>query len=398
MAGLGFGGANMSLFCTYALLFWYGSRLIEKGEVTFENMMVSILSLMLGALGLGQALTDLGDQKAGLLAAKRIFKAIEQGEKSPIDGLSSSGLQPSERPRGQIELRHVRFRYPSRPDVDVCKGYSLSIEPGEVVALVGPSGSGKSTIMSLLLRFYDPIEGQILLDGQDIKSLNVRWLRSQIGYVGQEPCLFSGSVASNIAKGRASHVGEHQGVFTVEEANQARNDDEVSKAADEEVGLKPGSEFPPEDVVQACIASNAHEFITKFPDGYATDVGESSIMVSGGQKQRIAIARALIKKPAVLLLDEATSALDATSERMVQESIDALQKSKTQTTIVIAHRLTTIRNADKIAVIDKGSVVQLGNHDQLLADENGLYSTLWKKQQGHGTKKSTSKGDLLNSV
>ena len=181
VGGLGFGGSQCALFLTYALLFWYGSTLIQSGQVTFQNMMTAILTLMLGALGLGQAMNDLGDQKLGLQVAGRIFRSIEDGKNSPIDGLSKEGIIQSKRASGRIELKNVTFRYPTRPDVEVCKGYTLSIEPGEMVALVGPSGSGKSTIINLLLRFYDPLSGDIKLDGTSIKDLNVRWLRSQIG-------------------------------------------------------------------------------------------------------------------------------------------------------------------------------------------------------------------------
>lgn len=190
IAGFGFGGSNTVMFLTYALLFWYGSELIQKDGLKFVDLMTAILTLMLGALGLGQALADLGDQKAALLAADRIFQSIDDGKQSPIDGISIKGVTPKEPARGRIVLQNVSFRYPTRPKVEVCNGYNLVIEPGETVALVGPSGSGKSTIINLLLRFYDPSEGQVLLDGVDIKDMNVRWLRSQIGFVGQEPVLF----------------------------------------------------------------------------------------------------------------------------------------------------------------------------------------------------------------
>jgi ATP-binding cassette, subfamily B (MDR/TAP), member 1 len=393
MGGVGHGAAQASMFCTYALLFWYGAQLIEKGEIKFEAMMTAILSLMLGALGLGQALTDLGDQKNGLKIAKKIFDACEEGANSPIDGLSIAGKKPEQGSNGEVVLELVNFRYPTRPKVQVCHDYSLSIKKGEVVALVGPSGGGKSTIMNLLLRFYDPASGEIRLDGVPLKDLNVRWLRSQIGYVGQEPVLFSGSVSSNIAKGRVSFgdkplipLEDSVKKYNAQKEREAKGEyDPISTEVDGE-----------QDIIEAATASNAHEFISDFTEGYNTDVGEGSIMVSGGQKQRIAIARALIRKPAILLLDEATSALDAQSERLVQASIDKLQESKAQTTIVIAHRLTTIRNATKIAVIDKGHVVQVGDHDTLLQDENGLYHELWSKQQGNKGKGSSANLAALN--
>ena len=181
VGGFGFGGAQASLFLTYALLFWYGSTLIEKGEITFLQLMSAMLTLMLGALGLGTALADVGDQKLGIETAARIFKSIDEGAESPIDGLSTTALIPADRATGRIVLKNVHFRYPTRPDVQVCKGMNLTIEPGEMVAFVGPSGSGKSTIINLLLRFYDPNSGSVMLDGHDIKEVNVRWLRSQIG-------------------------------------------------------------------------------------------------------------------------------------------------------------------------------------------------------------------------
>mmetsp|Transcript_18040 Transcript_18040/g.24763 ORF Transcript_18040/g.24763 Transcript_18040/m.24763 type:complete len:1356 (+) Transcript_18040:119-4186(+) len=391
ITGFAKGMAEFITNAVFAVLFYYAGVLLSesKREFSFGNIMEAILSLMLASLGLGQALADLGDLNEAVQAAKRIFKLIDEGAEAAIDGISVNGvLNPAQHSRGEIELCDVNFCYPSRPDAKVCRDYNLKIEAGEVVALVGPSGSGKSTIMNLLLRFYDPDAGVVKLDGVDIKELNVRWLRSQIGYVGQEPVLFKGSILENIARGRAD-FGDKP-IMTIAEvvaeakAAAAKESDAAAASAVEDVesGLVvSGSDggVVPEDVIQAAKASAAHDFIMSFSQGYQTDVGESSMMLSGGQKQRIAIARALIKKPAVLLLDEATSALDATSERYVQESIDALQQSKAQTIIVIAHRLTTIRNADKIAVIYRGRVVELGKHDELLS-LNGLYAELWNKQ------------------
>ena len=427
-SGLLLGVSNSASSFTNALTYWYGATLITKGEIDFKQLMTAMMALMLSAIGLGQALLGLGDQKEGLLAAKRIFESIDNGINSAIDGLSKSGLRPPQRATGRIELKNVSFRYPTRPETEVCKDYSLVIEPGTTVALVGPSGSGKSTIMNLLLRNYDPLEGQVMMDGVDIKDLNVRWLRAQIGYVGQEPVLFSGSISDNIQRGRADAVDIPLKSLQeiIEEHSHARNDlcpcfmdvngmsddghplhqgtqnkpsagrkaepsankSVISPSNDVESGLKRDTipaptEHIPSDVIEAAMAGNAHDFIREFTEGYDTDVGESSAMVSGGQKQRIAIARALIKRPAVLLLDEATSALDAASERVVQQSIDVLQANKTQTTIIIAHRLTTIVNADNIVVIDQGMVCEQGTHDALLR-KGGLYAQLWAKQQQGG--------------
>jgi ATP-binding cassette, subfamily B (MDR/TAP), member 1 len=287
-----------------------------------------------------------------------------------IDGLSEQGLKPKERLKGNIEICDVYFSYPSRPTIQVCKGYSLSISAGETVALVGTSGSGKSTLVNLLLRFYDVQRGSISFDGVNIKDINCRWLRSNVGFVGQEPVLFFGSIFDNIAYG----------------LNSISADGDYSR------------EQLTEHVVAAAKLANAHDFIMSCPQGYETDVGSNGAAMSGGQKQRIAIARALIKKPAVLLLDEATSALDNTSERMVQESIDILQRSKAQTTIVIAHRLSTVRNADKIAVVLEGRIAELGTHDELLKNKSGMYADLVHLQMD-GTEEppSTTKcGELFS--
>lgn len=239
---------------------------------------------------------------------------------------------------GEIHVQDVVFAYPSAPNHLVCKGYTLQIKAGQMCALCGPSGSGKSTIIQLVERFYDPQSGTVMLDGVDLRSLNVRWLRQQLSLVGQEPVLFVGSVFENIAYGK-------------EGATQA-------------------------DVEEAARLANAHSFIIEnLGDGYNTEVGMRGGKLSGGQKQRVAIARAIIKKPAVLLLDEATSALDNESERIVQAALDEVMAKLQRTTIVIAHRLSTIRDAHKIAVVSDGAIVEEGTYDELMG-AGGVFSNL----------------------
>jgi ATP-binding cassette, subfamily B (MDR/TAP), member 1 len=421
IAGIGFGGSNFCMFSTYALLFWYGAQLIVNGEINFRELMTAIMTLMLGAFGLGAAMTDLGDQKEGLLAAKRVFEYIDTSALDPLDGMSLEGIIPKNGKITKIEFKNISFRYPTRKNILIFKNFNLIINEGEILALVGPSGSGKSTIMALLLRFYDPDEGQILIDEVDLKTINIRWIRNQFGYVGQEPKLFSGSIVENIKLGRGEvNAGmkidnfetfllkNSNGCFgsndtaTVEPTNTSQYSQvpatdgggggagtsaEGGGGGDVEMGgvsgggtIAAAAATVDPDVIDACTLSQAHQFITTFPNGYLTDISEGSINVSGGQKQRLAIARAVVKNPHVLLLDEATSALDATSEKLVQESIDTLNQTKSYTTIVIAHRLSTIKNATKIAVIEHGTVIEMGSHEELL-QRNGLYSQLWMKQE-----------------
>ena len=271
---------------------------------------------------------------------------------------TSSGLV---RPLGRIEFKDVVFRYPTRPDVSVYGGLSLTIEPGETVALVGPSGCGKSTAVALLERFYDPDSGAIMLDGQDLRNLRLSWLRRQIGLVSQEPVLFSGTIFDNIAAGKGCGSTGFDG-------SDSQSEDGT---ADEALATL-------EEVKKAAMLANAHTFIESpdFPEGYNTQVGEKGTQLSGGQKQRIAIARAIVRDPSILILDEATSALDTASERVVQEALDGLLKAKRRTTIVIAHRLSTIRNADKIVVLMDGAVVEVGNHESLMVSNLGHYRDL----------------------
>ncbi|KAJ1826350.1 hypothetical protein LPJ70_007773, partial [Coemansia sp. RSA 2708] len=247
--------------------------------------------------------------------------------------------------RGEISFRNIHFSYPSRPDVQILKGFNLEIRPGQKVALVGESGCGKSTTIGLIERFYDPAEGEVLIDGVNIKDLNIGSLRHRIGIVTQEPVLFSTSIMQNIKWG------------AIDPENHPPTDEEV---------------------IEAAKAANAHPFISQLPNGYDTLVGEGGALLSGGQKQRIAIARAIVRNPDVLLLDEATSALDTASERLVQDALDKLAADRT--TISIAHRLSTIRNCDQIYVVREGIVSENGTHDELV-QQGGEYAAMVRAQE-----------------
>jgi ABC-type multidrug transport system fused ATPase/permease subunit len=242
--------------------------------------------------------------------------------------------------KGNIIYQNVFFRYPTREDVIVLNDLSFHIRAGEKVALVGHSGAGKSTIVQLLLRFYEPQSGQIIVDNQPIDNYNLLAYRSNIGIVPQEVILFGGTIRENIAYGKPN-------------ASEA-------------------------EIIEAARKANAWNFIENFPEGLDTVVGERGVKLSGGQRQRIAIARAILKDPAILVLDEATSSLDAESERLVQEALETLMKDRT--TLIIAHRLATIKKVDKIYVIDKGQITEQGTHEELLNDDTGTYSNLIRLQ------------------
>jgi ATP-binding cassette, subfamily B (MDR/TAP), member 1 len=287
---------------------------------------------------LGQAAPNISTFLRARTAAYPIFQMIER---STVNTASSRTGRTLPVVDGHIQFRNVDFSYPSRPDVVILDRFSLNFPAGKIVALVGGSGSGKSTVVSLIERFYEPLSGSILLDGHDIKELDVKWLRRQIGLVNQEPALFATSIRENILYGK--------GDATAEEINHAAK------------------------------LSEAITFINHLPDRYETQVGERGIQLSGGQKQRIAISRAILKNPSILLLDEATSALDAESEKSVQEALDRVMVGRT--TVVIAHRLSTIRNADTIAVVDGGRIVETGTHEQLMANPYSAYSSLIQLQE-----------------
>ncbi|KAJ4733898.1 ABC transporter B family member 11 [Rhynchospora pubera] len=334
VGGLGFGFSFLMLYLTYALCFYVGGKFVDQGKATFTEVFKVFFALVLATIGISQTSALGSDSAKARDSAISIFEIIDR--KSEIDPSSEEG-QVLENVRGEIELRHVSFRYPTRPDVPIFTNLSLSIPSGKTVALVGESGSGKSTVIALLERFYDPDSGTILLDGVEITRLNVSWLRKQMGLVSQEPVLFDDTIRANISYGKEGEVTE-------------------------------------EELVAVAKASNAHQFISSLPQGYDTYVGERGIQLSGGQKQRVAIARAILKNPKILLLDEATSALDAESEHVVQEALDRVMVGRT--TIVVAHRLSTIKKADIIAVVKNGEIVEKGRHDTLMGIKDGVYASL----------------------
>ncbi|XP_034683654.1 ABC transporter B family member 15-like [Vitis riparia] len=334
-------GSMGTIYAAWAFQAWVGTILVtEKGEGG-GSVFISGVCVILGGLSIMNALPNLSFILEATAAATRIFEITDRIPE--IDSENEKGKILAY-VRGEIEFKEVEFSYPSRPTTKILQGFNLKVKAGKTVGLVGGSGSGKSTIISLLERFYDPVKGNILLDGHKIKRLQLKWLRSQIGLVNQEPVLFATSIKENILFGKEG--------------------------------------APLELVVRAAKAANAHGFISKLPQGYETQVGQFGIQLSGGQKQRIAIARALIRDPRILLLDEATSALDAESERIVQEALD--QASLGRTTIMIAHRLSTIHKADIIVVLQSGRVVESGSHNDLIQINNGqggAYSRMLQLQQ-----------------
>ncbi|KAL2611668.1 hypothetical protein R1flu_023360 [Riccia fluitans] len=338
VTGIGMGFLLGSMFMAYGLALWYGGVLVRNEGLTGGQVINVIFAVLTGAMSLGQTAPSIGSVASGRAAAFKMFQVIKRV--SPIDPYDKSGMVP-ETLKGDVELRNVDFVYPMRPDVQIFKNFSLTIPAGKTVALVGESGSGKSTVISLIERFYDPQSGQVLIDGIDIKSIQLRWLREHIGLVSQEPVLFGTSIRENISYGKEGATME--------------------------------------EIKEAAALANAAKFIARVPQGYDTLVGERGIQLSGGQKQRVAIARAILKNPRILLLDEATSALDAESERVVQDALDRVITNRT--TVIVAHRLTTIRNADMIAVVQRGSIVETGSHSELTKNPNGAYSQLIALQE-----------------
>ncbi|GAB1600864.1 multidrug resistance protein 1A-like [Argonauta hians] len=337
-AGIGFAFSQSLIYLIYAAIFYVGAVLITKCHMDFTELLKVFSSLIFGALALGQASAMAPDFAKVKESSARIFYLLDRVP--TIDSYSDKGNK-KDNFQSKIEFNNVEFCYPNRPNVKVLQGLNLEIHQGETVALVGQSGCGKSTCMQLLERFYNPTEGNLLLDGSNVNDLNLKWLRQQMAIVSQEPVLFSCSIRENIEYGDLSRT------VTFDE------------------------------IVNAAQKANIHSFIDDLPEGYSTKAGAKGSQLSGGQKQRIAIARALIRNPKILLLDEATSALDTESEKVVQEALDKAREGRT--CLVIAHRLSTIKNSDKIAVIVNGKVQEIGTHNEL-EKEKGVYFELLSNQ------------------
>jgi subfamily B ATP-binding cassette protein MsbA len=317
-------------FLTALVLLWYGGREVIAGTLSPGEMVAFILYAMIIAGPMGSFARLYTRIQEGLGASERIFEILD----TESDVQDAPDAAPMSTIAGKVEIRNLHFHY--REDQEVLKGLNFSVEPGEMVALVGPSGAGKTTLVQLLHRFYDPVSGEILVDGKNIRDVQMTSYWRQIGLVPQETLLFGGTIEENIR-------------FAKEEATL-------------------------DEIVEAARAANADTFINECPDGYQTIVGEKGIRLSAGQRQRIAIARAILKNPHLLILDEATSSLDNESEKLIQEALERLMQGKTS--FVIAHRLSTIHNADKILVMDKGQIVETGTHQELM-DQKGLYQYLY---------------------
>ncbi|KAL8199868.1 hypothetical protein R6Q57_013436 [Mikania cordata] len=334
--GAGTGIFQTVTFCSWALIVWIGAIVVVAKRAKGGDVIAAVMSILFGAISITYAAPDMQVFNQARVAGKEVFDVINRKSVISYDAKGKT----VEKINGNIEIRDVYFAYPSRQEKLILEGFSLYIPSGKIVALVGSSGCGKSTIVSLVPRFYDPEKGEVLIDDHNVKDLDIKFLRTNIGVVSQEPALFSGTIKDNMKVG----------------GNKDVDDEQINRAS---------------------IMANAHTFISDLPNQYLTDVGQRGVQLSGGQKQRIAIARAILKNPPILLLDEATSALDSESEKLVQDAIETAMKGRT--VILIAHRMSTIVNADMIVVVQNGRVTETGTHKNLLKTSE-FYSNLFNMQ------------------
>ncbi|EFK59416.1 ABC transporter ATP-binding protein [Sphingobacterium spiritivorum] len=333
--------ASFIIFCIFGAVIaviWYGASLVSAGEISVGDLTTYILYSMFVAGSMGSFPELYANIQRSLGASERVIEILN--EKQEDITLSEENKTIKRQIDGHLTFKNVAFTYPGRKDNQILKNISFDANSGEKIAIVGPSGTGKSTIASLILQFYSPDSGQILYDGVPSKDYLLTDIRNQVAIVPQDVLLFGGTIRENIGYGKLDADAE--------------------------------------EIIKAARRANAHNFIMEFPEGYDTLVGERGVKLSGGQRQRIAIARALLKDPAILILDEATSALDSESERLVQTALEELMKNRTS--IIIAHRLSTVINADKIIVVEDGIVSDMGNHVELMSKGSGLYHHLYSLQ------------------
>uniref|UniRef100_A0A7N0V2G3 Uncharacterized protein n=1 Tax=Kalanchoe fedtschenkoi TaxID=63787 RepID=A0A7N0V2G3_KALFE len=339
ISGLGYGLSQLLAFCSYALVFWYGSVLIKQKKSSFGDVIKSFMVLIIAAVAVAETLALAPGVAEGLRALGPVFGIIKRKTAMSPDEPSAAAVREI---KGEVEFKNVEFHYPARPEVTVLRNLNLRVEAGKTLAVVGQSGSGKSTILQLVMRFYDPVGGSVLVGGMDIRGMKLRSLRRRIGLVQKEAVLFSTTISENIRYGneRASEV----------------------------------------EIVMAAMAANAHEFISAMPEAYQTQVGEREVQLSEDMRQRIAIARTILKDPTIVLLDEAaTSSVGSTSEKLVQEALEKLMECRT--TILVARNLSAVRDADCIAVLQHGIVIEMGNHRDLAGRPLSIYAQLLNQQQ-----------------